>query len=89
LVALAGLVLLVPLGVVTATSTCPAVWGGLVAVISVEESTAKCKAAADPNCTAVASERFAPLIVTVVPPAVLPAAGLTAAMVGTGGGGAT
>ena len=79
--------MLVPPGVVTVNATCPADPGGLVAVISVEESTTKLDAAAEPKPTAVAPERFDPSIVTVVPPAVVPSVGLRALTVGDAGGG--
>jgi hypothetical protein len=72
--------------VVTVSATCPAAAGGLVAVISVEESTTKLDAAADPKSTAVAPERFDPFTVTVVPPAVVPSLGLRPLTVGDEGG---
>ena len=72
----------VPLAVVTVTSTVPAVPAGLVAVICVAELTVKPVAAAVPNSTAVAPVRFVPVMVTLVPPAVGPAVGLTAVTAG-------
>ena len=64
----AGLVGLVPAGIVTVTFTgpCP---GGETAVIEVAEFTVKLVATAVPNLTAEASVKFVPVIVTEVPPA--------------------
>ena len=72
--ALAGLD---PLTVVTVTSTAPAVPGGEAAVICVSESTVNDVAAVEPKCTAVAPVNPEPVSVTVVPPAVGPADGVT------------
>src|SRR5208282_65100 len=71
----AGLVALVPSGVVTVTCTVP-VPAGEVAVIDVAES-AVTVAAAEPNLTAVAPASPIPLMVTVVPPDSGPVSGLT------------
>ena len=74
---------LVPLGVVTVTSTVP-VPAGETAVIDVGDVTAKA-AAADPKLTLVVALSSVPVIVTVVPPSSGPALGLTSVTVGTGG----
>jgi hypothetical protein len=74
----------VPLGVVTVTSTVPAAWGGAVAVIDVAELTVNERAAVLPKLTAVAPVKFVPVIVTEVPPAVLPVVGLSPVTAGTG-----
>jgi hypothetical protein len=66
----------VPAGVVTVTSTVPAGAGGAVAVICVEDTTVKLVAGKVPNETPVAPEKLLPLIVTSVPPPVLPDDGL-------------
>lgn len=79
----AALVALVPLGVVTVTSTVP-LPGGEVAVIVVELTTETLVAAFGPKLTAVAPVRFAPLIVTLVPPAAGPDDGLTPLTAGEG-----
>ncbi len=76
------LVGLVPPAVVTVTSTVPAVPAGAVAVIRVALLTVKVVAAVGPNDTPVAPVRFVPVIVTVFPPAVGPAVGLTAVTAG-------
>src|SRR6267378_4219967 len=78
--ALAGVV---PLGVVTITSTAP-VPGGETAAIDVGELTVKLLAPADPNLTAVAPMRPVPLMVTRVPPAPPPLLGLTLMSAGAG-----
>jgi hypothetical protein len=61
---------------VTVTCTVP-VPAGETAAIEVSLTTVKLAAPVEPNATAVAPVRFAPLIVTVVPPPVTPVAGLT------------
>jgi hypothetical protein len=73
----------VPPAVVTVTSTVPAAPAGLVATICVPVSLV-IVAVALPNFTVAVADvpRFAPLIVTVVPPAVGPAVGLTPVKVG-------
>ena len=53
-------------------------------MISVDESTVKLVAAAAPNMTDVAPLRFEPVIVTVVPPALGPVAGLSSVTTGNG-----
>ena len=71
----AGVVGDVPSGPVTVTSTVP-VPGGEVAVICESESTVMDTAAVPPNWTSVAPVKPLPSIVTVVPPASGPLAGL-------------
>jgi len=78
----AALVALVPPGVVTVTLTVPALSAGEVAVIEVDELTVKPVAAVLPKSTAVAPVKFVPVIVTLVPPDVLPALGETFDTVG-------
>ena len=78
-------VALVPLGVVTVTSTVPAVCAGEVAVIDVALFTVNDAAGVAPNCTAVAPVKPVPVIVTDVPPAVGPLVGLTLVTVGAAG----
>src|SRR5208283_830056 len=80
----AGEVALVPPGVVTVTSTVPAEPAGETAVIWVVEVTVKLDAAVVPNITAVAPVNPVPVIVTVVPPATGPAAGVIPVTTGTG-----
>ena len=65
-----------PPAVVTVTFTVPAVPAGSVTTICVAESLTIVPAM-PPKSTAVALARFVPVIVTVVPPASGPAAGLT------------
>ena len=77
-----ALVALVPPVVVTVMSTVPAEPAGAVAVIEVALLTAKLVALVAPNLTALAPVRFVPVIVTVVPPEVGPAVGLTPVTVG-------
>ena len=72
---------LVPPGVVTVMSTAPAVSAGAIAVMLVAVS-AVIAAVAVPNLTAVEPVRLVPVIVTLVPPAVGPAVGLTPVTVG-------
>jgi hypothetical protein len=78
----AELVADVPAGVVTVTSTTPAVPAGLIAVIEVGETTVTPVAALAPKSTAVAPVKPVPVIVTSVPPAVVPEVGLTPETVG-------
>ena len=80
----AVLVALVPPGVVTVTSTVPAVPAGALAVIVVELVTVKV-AAWLPKSTALAPKRLVPVMLTDVPPVVKPPVGLTAVTVGGGG----
>jgi hypothetical protein len=79
----AALAVLVPPGVVTATSTVPVAPAGDVVVIDVADTTVNGTAEAVPNLTAVAPVKFVPVIVTAVPPAVEPPVGDTAVTVGT------
>jgi hypothetical protein len=75
---------LVPPGVVTVMSTAPVVLViGAVAAIVVELLTENVAGLRGPKSTAVAPARFAPVIVTDVPPG--PADGVTAVTVGGGG----
>lgn len=74
----------VPLGVVTVTSTAP-VPDGLVAVIVVAFTTTRLVPDANPNLTAVAPVNPVPEIVTGVPPASGPLAGLMPVTVGGAG----
>jgi hypothetical protein len=74
-------VALVPPGVVTVTSTVPAP-AGEVAVICVALFTVNVVAPVAPNFTAVAPVKFVPVMVTLVPPAAGPLAGLTLVTVG-------
>src|SRR5437588_9191976 len=62
----------------------PLVQGGETAVIDVSELTVKLVAFLEPNLTAVAPFRYAPVIVTVVPPLDGPLSGETLATVGGG-----
>ena len=75
-----------PPGVVTRTSTAPAACAGVVAVIWVAEFTVYDVAAVPPNVTEVAPVRSVPVIVTIVPPAVVPEEGLMVDSVGGGRG---
>jgi hypothetical protein len=68
--------------VVTVTSTTP-LPAGAIAVIAVGESAVICGELFAPKRTLVAPARLAPLIVTAMPPACGPEAGLTAATLGT------
>jgi hypothetical protein len=71
----------VPLGVVTVTSTVPAVPAGEVARMALSERTVKA-AAVPPKVTALAPVKFAPVMVTASPPAALPEEAVTAATEG-------
>jgi len=73
----------VPFGVVTCTLDVPDEWAGVIAVIEVALTTAKAAAAVPPNATDVAPVKLVPVIVTVVPPAVVPEVGLMLVTVGT------
>jgi hypothetical protein len=73
---------LVPPGVVTVTSTIPAVWAGAVTVILELEFTVRLVPAVVPNLTAVAPVNPLPARVTRVPPAAGPLAGETAVTLG-------
>ena len=78
----AGVIALVPPGVMTLTSTVPAVPAGEVAVILVAEFTVKAVAAVFPKLTAVTSINPVPLIVTAVPAAKGPCAGEMLVIIG-------
>jgi hypothetical protein len=67
---------------VTATVTAPALTAGVVAVIVVALTTVTPVAAADPNVTVAPDAKFVPVIVTAVPPAVVPLFGDTPVTVG-------
>ena len=72
----------VPPAVVTVTSTAP-VPAGDVAVTEVAVLAVRLVAGVVPKVTAVAEPRLVPVMTTVVPPAVGPAAGAMAVTVGT------
>ena len=71
-----------PMGVVTTTSACPAACAGVVAVIVVA-ATVPITAGEPPMVTDVAPVKFSPVMVTDVPPAIGPLAGLIAVTIGT------
>ena len=73
----------VPAGVVTDTLTTPAEPGGVRQVMLAAVATTLV-AAAPPKVTLVAPLRLVPEMVTLVPPAVEPVAGVTALMAGAG-----
>jgi hypothetical protein len=75
---------LVPLAVVTVTSTFPLEADGDVAVIEEAECTVKDDAGCVPKSTAVAPRKFVPVTVTTVPPFDGPVSGLTLPTVGGG-----
>ena len=75
---------LVPSGVVTEVLCRPAASAGVTAVSWVEETTLKLVAATEPKATFVAPVKPVPVIVTVVPPAVVPEVGETLVMAGAG-----
>jgi hypothetical protein len=79
-------VALVPLAVVTVTSICPAACAGEFRTIDVAVLLVKLELGTDvaPKLTDDAFRRLAPAIVTLVPPAVVPDAGLTLVTVGAG-----
>ena len=72
----------VPAALAAVISTVPAAWAGDVAVIWVSELIVKLVAAVAPKLTAVTSVKPEPVIITDVPPAVVPAVGLTEVMIG-------
>ena len=80
---LAALVALVPLPVVTLTSTVPALPAGALTVMDVALLTVNVVRVA-PNWTLVTPEKFVPVMVTLVPPAVGPLLGEMLLTVGTG-----
>jgi hypothetical protein len=61
-----------PLGVATMMSTVAAAWGGETAVIDVLELTVNDAAGTPPKLTPVAPVKFVPVMVVLVPPAVVP-----------------
>ena len=67
---------------VTVTVTAPALPGGVFAVMVVLFTTATFVAAAAPNATVAPETKFVPVIVTAVPPAVVPLFGDTLVTVG-------
>jgi hypothetical protein len=67
---------------VTATVTAPAACAGVVAVMVVLLLTTTFVAAVPPNVTVAPVTKFVPVIVTAVPPAVVPLFGLTLVTVG-------
>ena len=73
---------LVPYGVVTRTLAVPALPAGVVALIVVASTTETFVAAVPPMVTAEAPVRFVPVIVTLVPPRVVPLVGEMAVTVG-------
>ena len=76
------LVVDVPPTPVTVTSTAPAADTGETAVIDVAEVKVTLVAAVDPNLTVSPEANPVPVMVTDVPPAVVPLVGLTAVTVG-------
>ena len=68
---------LVPCPVVTSTFTVPAAWAGAVTVSFAPDTNVDGSADPEPNFTVDPRAKFAPLIVTVFPPAVDPPLGLT------------
>jgi len=74
----------VPPAVPTLTSTVPATWGSVTARICVGLVTVKLAAAVVPNWTDVAPKKPLPVMVTGVPPLVVPAVGLIDEMTGVG-----
>lgn len=77
----------VPFGLVTLMSTVPAACAGATAVIDVALFTVNDVAAVPPNETAVVPVKFVPVMVTLVPPRVVPLVGETEVI--AGGWGAT
>ena len=71
-----------PPGLVTTTLTIPAVCAGVTAVIVVAFATLTFVAAVPPTVTVAPSTKFVPVIVTDVPPAVVPVFGETDVTVG-------
>ncbi len=69
---------------VTTTSTAPAAWAGVVQVICDDESTLTPVAGLPPNVTVAPARKLVPVMVTEVPPAVVPEAGETDETVGAG-----
>jgi hypothetical protein len=77
---------LVPPAVVTSTLAVPAEPAGVMAVIEVELATTTLVAAVPPMVTPVAPVKLDPVMVTEVPPAVVPELGLIPVTVGAGVG---
>jgi hypothetical protein len=77
-------VVLVPCDVSTVTSTLPFDSAGEVAVMEVDEPTLNSDATVTPKSTDVTPEKFVPVMVTRVPPAVEPTLGLMSVTVGIG-----
>jgi hypothetical protein len=75
---------LCPLVLVTTTSTVPAAWAGVVAVIDVLLATVTPVAAVPPKVTVSPAAKFVPVMVTPVPPLVGPELGETEPTVGAG-----
>ena len=75
---------LVPPGVVTTTLAVPALPGGVVQLAVVLLFTMNEEQAVPPTVMAVAPVRLVPVMAMVVPPKVLPVAGLTEDTVGAG-----
>ena len=73
----------VPPAVITTTGTTLALAAGVTAVMEVADTTVKLVAAMPPMVTLVAPDKFVPVIVIVVAPAVGPVNGLTDVMEGT------
>ena len=73
---------------VTTTSTAPAAWAGAVAVIMALFTTARTVADVPPIFTEAPARKPVPVIVTAVPPLVVPELGVIVATVGAGAGGA-
>src|ERR1035438_3861709 len=75
---------LCPPGLLTVTITAPALPAGVVAVICVPLTTTTLLATVLPNVTVAPAAKFAPVIVTAVPPDVVPLFGLTLVTVSAG-----
>ena len=80
----ADLAIVVPCGLVAATSTVPDGCAGAVAVIDELLFTLNVEAAAPPNVTEVTPPKFVPVMVTLVPPAGSPEVGESLLIVGLG-----
>src|SRR3974390_933983 len=72
----------VPPGVGTWTFTAPGTWGLVTALMEFGLVTVKLAAVVPPNLTAMAPKRLVPVILTVVPPLVDPAVGVSKEMLG-------
>lgn len=71
-----------PIGVVRTTSTAPAAWAGVTTVIDVALELTIGVPAVPPNVTPLVPVKLVPVIVTVVPPPVVPVAGDIPVIVG-------